>query len=118
MRTPLPNSTGSSCNWESSKRRRIASVLTIVLLFTLSTVAARVQGRARKVPFLISDGTLVLDYTGAYEVFGQAKMKVFTVARTTDHVRLSSNMRVIPDYSIEKFSRPGHSSYTLAGAPV
>lgn len=51
--------------------------------------------------FLLSDGTLPLDYAGAYEVLGQSRMKVFTVAKTNDTVKLSTNMRVIPNYSID-----------------
>ncbi|HJY63506.1 MAG TPA: DJ-1/PfpI family protein [Ignavibacteria bacterium] len=51
--------------------------------------------------FLISDGTLPLDYAGAYEVLGQSGMKVFTIGRTTDTVKLSSNMQILPNYSID-----------------
>jgi putative intracellular protease/amidase len=72
----------------------------------MSTAAAYSHARTRKVAFLISDGTVVLDYTGAYEVFGQAKMKVFTVAKTTGPVKLSSNLQVIPNYSIENSPEP------------
>lgn len=53
------------------------------------------------VAFLISDGTLPLDYVGAYEVLGQARMKVFTIAKGMDTVRLSSNMQIIPNYSLD-----------------
>ena len=104
MRTSLPSPTAYSCNWHNPKS--IASLFTIVLAFALSTAVASAQSRTRKVAFLVSDGTLVLDYTGAYEVFGQAKMRVFTVAKTTAPVKLSSNMQVIPNYSIENSPDP------------
>src|SRR3989304_547394 len=51
--------------------------------------------------FLISDGTLPLDYAGAYEVLGQSGMKVFTIGRTTDTVKVGSNMQILPNYSID-----------------
>lgn len=51
--------------------------------------------------FLISDGTLPLDYIGAYEVLGQVRMKVFTIAKTMSTVKLSSNLQVVPNFSID-----------------
>lgn len=88
---------------ERSSRRNgtgPVSVLILTLAFFLLTVDVSAQTRSSSVAFLISDGTVVLDYTGAYEVFGQARMRVYTVAKTTDPVKLSPNLRVIPNYSI------------------
>ncbi len=79
--------------------------LLIVSILMLSTNVSG-QTRAKRVAFLISDGVLVLDYTSAYEVFGQAGLRVFTVAKQMDTVKLSSNMRVIPNYSIETSPDP------------
>lgn len=79
--------------------------LLIISILLLSTSVSG-QTRAKRAAFLISDGVLVLDYTSAYEVFGQAGMRVFTVAKHMDTVRLSSNMRVIPNYSIENSPDP------------
>jgi putative intracellular protease/amidase len=79
--------------------------LVIISILLMSTRMVG-QTHAKRVAFLISDGVLVLDYTSAYEVFGQAGMRVFTVAKEMDTVRLSSNMRVIPNYSIANCPDP------------
>lgn len=85
---------------------RAASFLTLALVLALAASESSAQNRSRRVAFLISDGTLVLDYAGAYEVFAQARMKVFTVAKTTAPVKLSSNLQVVPNYSIENAPDP------------
>ena len=73
-------------------------MVTISILLVAIVIVSRAQ--PKRAAFLISDGTLPLDYVGAYEVLGQAGMRVFTVARTMDTVKLSSNMQILPNYSI------------------
>jgi putative intracellular protease/amidase len=72
----------------------------LILLFVLLCSSYVGQTQTKRAAFLISDGTLPLDYAGAYEVLGQARMKTFTIAKTLDTVKLSSNMRILPNYSI------------------
>ncbi|HEX9829440.1 MAG TPA: DJ-1/PfpI family protein, partial [Bacteroidota bacterium] len=73
-------------------------IVTISILLVAIVIVSRAQ--PKRAAFLISDGTLPLDYVGAYEVLGQAGMRVFTVARSMDTVKLSSNMQILPNYSI------------------
>ena len=54
-----------------------------------------------KVAILVFNGVQIIDYTGPYEVFGQAGMKVFTVAETEDMITTAMGMKVIPHYSFE-----------------
>lgn len=59
------------------------------------------------VAFLISDGAVIIDFCGPWEVFqdarkagqGDALFETFTVAETTAPIRASGGMRIIPDYS-------------------
>jgi copper(I)-binding protein/putative intracellular protease/amidase len=62
---------------------------------------AQPQGRRRQVAILIFDGVQIIDYTGPYEVFGQAGFDVFTVAEKADPITTAMGMKVTPTYSIE-----------------
>jgi copper(I)-binding protein/putative intracellular protease/amidase len=55
----------------------------------------------KKAAILIFDGVQIIDYTGPYEVFGQAGMEVFTVAVKPDVITTAMNMRVTPHYTLE-----------------
>lgn len=52
------------------------------------------------VAILIFDGVQIIDYTGPYEVFGQAGLRVFTVAATTAPITTTMGMKVTPDYAL------------------
>jgi putative intracellular protease/amidase len=41
----------------------------------------------------------IIDYTGPYEVFGQAHARVFTVAATKEPITTAMDMTVTPAYS-------------------
>ncbi len=64
------------------------------------------------VAFLISEGAVVIDFAGPWEVFQevmvpqtmQSRFQTFTVAETRAPIRVGGGMQIIPDY-------------TLAGAP-
>jgi transcriptional regulator GlxA family with amidase domain len=61
------------------------------------------------VAFLISDGAVVIDFCGPWEVFqdvmvpGQMDMafKLFTVSETTKPIEASGGMKITPDYTLE-----------------
>ena len=70
----------------------------------------------RNVAILLFDGVEVLDFAGPFEVFSRTRLEpgvasrhsdetapfsVFTVARSTDVVRATGDLKVIPDYSFE-----------------
>ena len=54
----------------------------------------------RSVAILLFPGVQIIDYTAPWEVFGQARWRVFSVAETRDTITTSMNMRVIPDYTL------------------
>jgi copper(I)-binding protein/transcriptional regulator GlxA family with amidase domain len=55
----------------------------------------------KKAAILIFDGVQIIDYTGPYEVFGQAGMEVFTVAAKPETITTAMNMKVTPHYTLE-----------------
>lgn len=71
------------------------------------------------VAFVISDHATMIDFTGPWEVFQdchvesrgtdhdeQMPFQLFTVAETTDPVRVTGGMQVVPDYSVDDAPQP------------
>jgi putative intracellular protease/amidase len=58
------------------------------------------------VAILIFDGVQIIDYTGPYEVFGQARFNVFTVSAKGTPIKTAMGMSVTPAYSIENSPDP------------
>jgi putative intracellular protease/amidase/YHS domain-containing protein len=66
------------------------------------------------VAFLISEGAVVIDFTGPWEVFQDVNIpsrqgtpfRLYTVAETTKPIRTSGGMQIIPDYSIANAPAP------------
>lgn len=66
------------------------------------------------VAFLISEGAVIIDFCGPWEVFqdvsvpGRAgdSFRLYTVAETTNPIRASSGMKIIPDYTLETAPAP------------
>ncbi len=54
----------------------------------------------KSVAILIFDGVQIIDYTGPYEVFGQAGFRVFTVAPSAQPVTTNMGMKVTPTYAL------------------
>jgi putative intracellular protease/amidase/copper(I)-binding protein len=54
----------------------------------------------KRVAILIFDGVQIIDYTGPYEVFGQAGLDVFTVAAGPQPITTSMGMKVTPHHSL------------------
>jgi transcriptional regulator GlxA family with amidase domain len=60
------------------------------------------------VAFLISDGAVLIDFAGPWEVFGNVMIgnrmdlfQLYTVAETLKPIRASGGMQIIPDYTLE-----------------
>jgi putative intracellular protease/amidase/YHS domain-containing protein len=66
------------------------------------------------VAFLISDGAVVIDFCGPWEVFQdvmisgseQMPFRLYTVAETKKPIRTSGGMQVVPDYTIQNAPTP------------
>ena len=77
----------------------------------------------KKAAILIFDGVQIIDYTGPYEVFGQAGMEVFTVAAKPETITTAMNMKVTPHYTLENAPAadvlliPGGGRHPYPGRP-
>lgn len=60
----------------------------------------------KKVAILIFEGVQIIDYTGPYEVFGQAGWEVFAVAEKSDMITTTMGMQVTPNYTFENCPKP------------
>jgi len=66
------------------------------------------------VAFLLSEGAVVIDFTGPWEVFQDAYIpgrmdplfELYTVAETTKPLHASSGLTIVPDYSFENAPPP------------
>jgi copper(I)-binding protein/putative intracellular protease/amidase len=54
----------------------------------------------KKAAILIFDGVQIIDYTGPYEVFGQAGLDVFTVATKSQMITTAMGMKVTPQHAL------------------
>jgi putative intracellular protease/amidase len=58
------------------------------------------------VAILIFEGVQIIDYTGPFEVFGQAGFNVYTVAEKAEPLTTSMGMIVTPNYTLGHSPRP------------
>src|SRR5213596_3271839 len=66
------------------------------------------------VAFLISEGAVVIDFCGPWEVFQDVMVpgrqdhpfRLYTVAETTAPIRASGGMKILPDYTLENAPPP------------
>jgi putative intracellular protease/amidase/YHS domain-containing protein len=66
------------------------------------------------VAFLISDGAVVIDFCGPWEVFQdvmipgseEMRFRLYTVAETKKPIRTSGGMQIVPDYTIQNAPPP------------
>jgi transcriptional regulator GlxA family with amidase domain len=65
------------------------------------------------VAFLISDGAVVIDFCGPWEIFGNVMpggrmdaFRLYTVSETTKPITASGGMKIIPDYTLETAPAP------------
>ncbi|MEJ2085712.1 MAG: DJ-1/PfpI family protein [Acidobacteriota bacterium] len=66
----------------------------------------RMDDKRVQAAILIFDGVQIIDYTGPYEVFGQARFDVFTVSESGETITTSMGMSVNPSYSFETSPAP------------
>ena len=66
------------------------------------------------VAFVISDGAVVIDFCGPWEVFQDVMLpsreempfRLYTVAETKKPIRTSGGMQIVPDYTIQEAPPP------------
>jgi transcriptional regulator GlxA family with amidase domain len=65
------------------------------------------------VAFLISDGAVLIDFIGPWEVFGSVMIRgrmdffqLYTVSESTAPIRASGGMKITPDYTLETAPAP------------
>ncbi|MDQ1405418.1 MAG: hypothetical protein QOG55_1047 [Acidobacteriaceae bacterium] len=66
------------------------------------------------VAFLVSEGAVIIDFCGPWEVFHDVNVpghqdnpfRLYTVAETTNPIRASGGMKIIPDYTLETAPPP------------
>lgn len=66
------------------------------------------------VAFLVSEGAVVIDFCGPWEVFQdvivpgrqEAPFRLYTVAETTRPIRASAGLAIVPDYTLESAPAP------------
>ncbi len=66
------------------------------------------------VAFLLSEGAVVIDFSGPWEVFERVRkpkgtydaFKLYTVAENSNPIRTSGGMKIVPDYAIENAPPP------------
>jgi len=95
-------------------------MLRLMLALLIASFAAQAQSPPRpprkSVAILIFDGVQIIDYTGPYEVFGQAGYKVFTVGERTNVLTTSMDMKVTPSYDFQ--SAPEADVVVVPGGAV
>jgi len=77
------------------------------------------------VAFLISDGAVVIDFCGPWEVFhdvtiaGKEEMpfRLYTVAETNKPIHTAGGMQIVPDYTIQNAPTPKVIVIPAQGAP-
>jgi len=70
------------------------------------------QGRI-PVAFLVSEGAVIIDFCGPWEIFGNVMMggrmdafRLYTVSETMQPIKASGGMKIIPDYTLETAPAP------------
>lgn len=85
-------------NESVSKLRRAVFFFMISTLF-LSTSWS--QNERKNVAILVFPGVQIIDYTGPYEVFGQAGYRVYTVSEKDELLTTNMGMQIKPSYTFE-----------------
>lgn len=78
-------------------------VLVIVLLLNNSVLGVQIKNddKPLTVAIVLFDDVQIIDYSGPWEVFGQAGFTVFTVADKTESLTTRFGQKVTPDYDFE-----------------
>src|SRR3954465_14483980 len=100
----------------------VLATLAILLLSLFASAVAHAESDQLKAPekeqipvaFLISDGAVVIDFCGPWEVFQdvvipsseEMPFRLYTVAETKKPIRTSGGMQIVPEYTIENAPPP------------
>lgn len=68
--------------------------------------AIKQEATRKKVAIMIFPGVQIIDYTGPYEVLGEAGYDVFTVAEKAEPLTTNMGMVVTPNYTFENCPKP------------
>src|SRR5690349_16854947 len=83
----------------------LSIVLTLSLFSTAATMTPNPidekEAKQVTVAIVLFDGVQIIDYSGPWEVFGQAGFKVFTVADKTEPLTTRFDEKVTADYSFD-----------------
>jgi putative intracellular protease/amidase/YHS domain-containing protein len=106
----------------ANSKQAMLAVLALVVPFATFIAAAPTDTGSLKPPpkdpipvaFLISDGAVVIDFCGPWEVFQDVNIpsrtempfRLYTVAETKKPIRTSGGMQIVPDYTITKAPLP------------
>jgi putative intracellular protease/amidase len=106
----------------SNSKQAMLTLLALVVPFATFIAAAPTDTGSLKPPpkdpipvaFLISDGAVVIDFCGPWEVFQDVNIpsrtempfRLYTVAETKKPIRTSGGMQIVPDYTITKAPLP------------
>ena len=80
-------------------------------------LTSTLQTQRKNVAILIFDGVQIIDFTGPYEVFGQAGYNVFTVAEKLDTITTHMKLDVLPRYDFTNNPKPDIIVVPGGGAP-
>ncbi|MEM9101623.1 MAG: DJ-1/PfpI family protein [Pseudomonadota bacterium] len=74
---------------------------TLSMQVILSSYAHADHDRKIQVGILMFEGVQIIDFSGPYEIFGQAGFKVFTVAKTQEPLKTAMGLEIIPAYDFD-----------------
>ena len=100
---------GSSCDQKTFHAAGACPVCGMELVKKAAAMQQQTEIQSRQeilaqektVAILIFEGVQIIDYTGPYEVFGQAGFDVFTVGEKKDPLTTAMGMSVIPQYTLD-----------------
>src|SRR4051795_11067727 len=94
----------------------LVSVAIFIAAAPTETINSLKPPEKDKIPvaFLISDGAVVIDFCGPWEVFHdvtipgneETPFRLYTVAETKKPIRTSGGMQIVPDYTIQDAPLP------------
>src|SRR5437764_8966752 len=106
----------------SNSKQAILTILALLITVAIFIAAAPTDSNSLKPPakdqipvaFLISDGAVVIDFCGPWEVFQDVMIpsrqdmpfRLYTVAETKKPIRTSGGMQIVPDYTIANAPEP------------
>jgi len=67
---------------------------------------AHPAGERKKVAILVFEEVQIIDYTGPWEIFGQAGFEVFTVAKEEGMITSVFGLKIQPDYNLNNHPEP------------